>query len=206
MLNVVVLASTRGTNFQSLIDAKKSGILKENVSICCLITNKADCGAVDKAKSAGIPYHFVDPAGKTREEFDSDVMKILDTYKTNLIVLGGYMRIISAPMVEKYRNRIINIHPSLLPKFGGGMNMDVHKNVIKAGEKESGMTIHMVDENVDTGLIVLQKKCEVSHSDTPETLREKVQKLEKEWYPKVIQLFAEDKIKVDGVHVIIKNN
>ena len=194
MFNVAVLASTRGTNFQSLIDAKNSGVIKGNVEICCLITNKADCGALEKAKTAGIPSHFIDPTGKTREQFDAEVMSILDEYDTNLIVLGGYMRIISAPMVDKYRNRIINIHPSLLPKFSGGMNMDVHKAVIDAGEKETGMTIHLIDENVDTGPIVLQKKCAVDSSDTPETLRDKVQKLEKEWYPKVVQMFADGKM------------
>jgi len=194
MYNVAVLASTRGTNFQSLIDAKNAGLFKDNVAICCLITNKADCGAVEKAKSAGIPFHFVDPTGKTREQFDAEVMNILEEYDTDLIVLGGYMRIISTPMVSKYRNRIINIHPSLLPKFGGGMNMDVHKAVIDAGEKETGMTIHLIDENVDTGPIILQKKCDVSPSDTPETLRDKVQKLEKEWYPKVVQMFADGKM------------
>jgi phosphoribosylglycinamide formyltransferase-1 len=196
MYNVAVLASTRGTNFQSLIDAKNAGVIKDNVSIRCLITNKSDCGAVEKAKNAGIPSHFVNPAGKTREQFDAEVMNILEEYDTDLIVLGGYMRIISTPMVERYRNRIINIHPSLLPKFGGGMNMDVHKAVIEAGEKETGMTIHLIDENVDTGPIVLQKKCKVDPSDIPETLRDKVQKLEKEWYPKVVQMFADGKIKV----------
>lgn len=203
MYNVAVLASTRGTNFQSLIDAKNEGVIRDNVAIRCLITNKSDCGAIEKAKSAGIPSHFVDPTGKTREQFDKEVMSILEEYETDLIVLGGYMRIISAPMVSKYRNRIINIHPSLLPKFGGGMNMDVHKAVIDAGEKESGMTIHLIDENVDTGPIVLQKKCKVDPLDTPETLRDKVQKLEIKWYPTVVQMFADGKIKIEGRKVTI---
>ena len=204
MYNVAVMASTRGTNFQSLIDAKKSGDLK-NVNLCCLIVNKKDCGAVEKARSAGIPSFFIDPAGKTREQFDAEAMQILGKFHTDLIVLGGYMRIISSPLVQKYRNRIINIHPSLLPKFAGGMNMDVHKAVIDAGEKETGMTIHLIDENVDTGPIVLQKKCEVESSDTPDTLRDKVQKLEKEWYPKVVQMFADGKIDIDGRNVTIKS-
>jgi phosphoribosylglycinamide formyltransferase-1 len=198
MFKVAVLASTRGTNFKSLIDAKKSGALKENVELCCLITNKADCGAVEKAKAAGIPVHAIDAVSKTREEFDQEVMEVLDQYGVDLIVLGGYMRIISAPMVQKYRNRIINIHPSLLPKFGGGMNLDVHKAVLESGERETGMTIHMIDEGVDTGPIVLQKSVDVSSGDTPETLKNKVQNLEKEWYPKVVQMFADGKVKIEG--------
>lgn len=195
MYKIAVLASTKGTNFQSLIDAKKSGVLKGNVEICCLVTNKPDCGAAEKAKAADIPVYSIDTAGKTREEFDDEVMRILDQYNVDLVVLGGYMRIISAPMIKKYRNRIINIHPSLLPKFGGGMNLDVHRAVLEAGEKETGMTIHLLDEGVDTGPIVLQKTCLVDSTDTPETLKEKVQALEKEWYPKVVQDFADNIIK-----------
>ena len=203
MFKVAVLASTRGTNFQSLIDAKKSGILKDNIEICCLVTNKADCGAVEKAKSAGIPVHAIDSKGKSREEFDREVMEALDQYKPDLLVLGGYMRIVGKEMVNQYRNRMINIHPSLLPKYGGGMNLDVHRAVLEAGEKETGMTIHLIDEGVDTGPIVLQKSCPIDPSDTPETLKDKVQALEKEWYPKVAQMFADEKIKIENNQVKI---
>ena len=202
MYKVAVLASTNGTNFQSFLDAQKSEILKDNVEIVCLVTNK-ECGAIEKAKSANISYHIVDQTDKTREEFDKEVMKVLDEYQPDLLVLGGYMRIISNDMVDKYRNRIINIHPSLLPKHGGGMDVSVHQAVIDAGEKETGMTIHLIDEGVDTGPIVLQKSCPVDQSDTPETLKDKVQALEKEWYPKVIQMFADGKIKVENNQVNI---
>ena len=141
MYKVAVLSSTGGTNFQSLIDAQKSQILSGNVELCCLITNRPGCGAVEKAKAAGIEIYAVEVQGKTREEFDEEVVEILDQYQVDLVVLGGYMRIVSKPMVEQYRNKIINIHPSLLPKFSGGMNMDVHRAVIESGEKETGMTI-----------------------------------------------------------------
>jgi len=196
MYKVAVLASTRGTNFQSLIDAKKSGILKDNVELSCLISNKLECGAVDKAEAAGIPAYFIDPKGRTREEFDAEIMKILDSHNVDLIVLGGYMRIISESMVKQYENRIINIHPSLLPKYGGGMNLDVHQAVLDAGDKETGMTIHIVSEEVDEGPIVLQKSCVVKSDDTKETLRDRVQELEKEWYPKVVQMFADGEINI----------
>lgn len=195
MFKVAVLASTRGTNFQSLIDAKKAGVLKDDVEIACLITNK-ECGAIEKAKAANIPSHIVDAKGKTRETFDTEVMKILDSYQVDLIVLGGYMRIIGAEMVNRYKNRIINIHPSLLPKYGGGMNLDVHKAVLEAGEKETGMTIHLLNEEVDTGPIVLQKTCSVNPDDTPDTLKSRVQALEKEWYPKVVQMFADGEVNI----------
>ena len=202
MYKVAVLASTNGTNFQSFLDAQKSGILKDNVEIVCLVTNK-ECGAIEKAKSAEIPHYIVDQTDKTREEFDKEAMKILDQYQPDLLVLGGYMRIISNEMVDKYRNRIINIHPSLLPKYGGGMDVSVHQAVIDAGEKETGMTIHLIDEGVDTGPIVLQKSCPVDSSDTPETLKDKVQALEKERYPKVVQMFADGKIKNENNKVNI---
>ena len=195
MYKIAVLSSTNGTNFQSLLDAQSRGELM--VDICCLITNKADCGAAQKAKNANVPVYFIDPQDKSRDEFDLEVMQVLDQYGVDLIVLGGYMRIIGNEMVGRYRNRIINIHPSLLPKFGGGMDLDVHQAVIDANEKETGMTIHFIDEGVDTGQIILQKTAPVSPGDTSETLKNKVQTLEKEWYPKVVQMFADGEVDCD---------
>ncbi len=196
MYNVAVLASTNGTNFQSLIDAKKSGVIHDNINLCCLVTNKSECGAVEKANIAGIQVYAIDPTGKSREEFDREVMEALEPCSPDLVVLGGYMRIVGEEMVKKYENRMINVHPSLLPKYGGGMNLDVHKAVIEAGETETGMTIHMIDEGVDTGAIILQKSCKVEPEDTPEILKNRVQTLEKEWYPKVVQMFADDQINI----------
>jgi phosphoribosylglycinamide formyltransferase-1 len=202
MFKVAVLASTRGTNFQSLIDAGSAGALKENVEISCLITNQ-ECGAIEKAEAAGIPHHLIPSKGKTREVYDREVMKALEKYQPDLIVLGGYMRIVGPEMIGKYRNRMINVHPSLLPKYGGGMNLDVHRAVLDAGEAQTGMTIHLLDEGVDTGPIVLQKTCEVRPDDTPDALRDRVQALEKEWYPKVVQWFADGKVKISdsAVHL-----
>lgn len=178
-MKIAFLSSMRGTNLQSFIDA--------GVSIACLVTDKADCGAVKKAQAAEIPVHTIDPKGKTREQFDREVMAALEPHQVDLIVLGGYMRIIGPEMVKRYEGRILNIHPSLLPKFAGGMDADVHKAVLEAGERETGMTIHLVTDAVDAGPIVCQKKVAVSPDDTPETLKAKVQALEKEWYPKVVQ-------------------
>ncbi|MFH0820328.1 MAG: phosphoribosylglycinamide formyltransferase [Candidatus Peregrinibacteria bacterium] len=194
-MKIAFFASTRGTNLQSFIDAKAAGKMPK-VDVACLVTDKADCGAVEKANTAGILVHAIDPKGKTREQFDREAMAILEQYGVDLIVLGGYMRIIGAEMVQRYKNRILNVHPSLLPKFGGGMDADVHKAVLDAGEKETGMTIHLVTEQLDAGPIVLQKKVAVDSSDTPETLRAKVQSLEKEWYPWEVEQIAEGKIRL----------
>jgi phosphoribosylglycinamide formyltransferase-1 len=193
MYKIAVLSSTNGTNFQSILDAKARGELK-NVEICCLITDKALCGAAQKARDAHIKVYYFDPRDISREKFDEEVTDTLDYFGVDLVVLGGYMRIVGSALVEKYRNRIINIHPSLLPKFGGKMNLSVHQAVLDAGEKETGMTIHIVEEDVDTGKVILQKKVSVDKGDTAETLKTKVQTLEKEWYPKVIQMFADGKI------------
>lgn len=192
MYKVAILASTNGTDFQAMIEAKRAGNLR--VGLACLVTNVANCGAAKKAKAAGIPVHFVDPQDKSREDYDREVMKVLELYSVDLIALVGYMRIVGAEMVQRYQNRILNVHPSLLPKFSGGMNLDVHKAVIEAGEKETGMTIHLVTEAVDAGPILLQKKVPVEPGDTPETLKAKVQALEKEWYPKVVQQIADGRL------------
>lgn len=189
MYKIAILSSTRGTNFQSIIDAQKNGDL-ENVEICCLISNKLECGAVDKALASGIPAFSVDAKGKTREEFDQEVSKILDRFEVDLIVLGGYMRILSAEFVQKYPHRIINIHPSLLPKYPG-MDLNVHQAVLDAGETETGMTIHYVDEEVDHGEIILQKTVKINSGDHAEDLKAKVQELEKKWYPEVIKKLAQ---------------
>ena len=186
-MKIAFLSSTRGTNLQSFIDAKKAGAFKPEIA--CLITNMAECGAVEKARTAGIPVHFIDPTDKNREHFDREVMKVLEPYGVDLIVLGGYMRIIGFEMIRRYQNHILNIHPSLLPKFAGGMDNNVHQAVLDAGEKETGMTIHIVTEELDSGRIVCQKKVAVDPTDTPETLKAKVQELEKIWYPLVVQKF-----------------
>lgn len=194
-MKIAILASTRGTDLQAIIDEFKAGNLK-NVELSCVISNKENCYALERAKMQGFKTYFIDPEGKTREEFDKAMAQILDQHQVELIVLVGYMRILSDWFVKKYPRRIINVHPALLPKFGGKnfFGANVHEAVLKAGEKESGMTIHFVDEGVDTGEIIIQKTCPVLSMDTADTLRERVQALEKEWYPKVIQMFADKEI------------
>lgn len=185
--NIAVLASTRGTDLQAIIDEIKAGTL--DVDLRVVISNKKDCYALQRAREQGFKTFFIDPQGKTREEYDQELIKILKEHEVDLIVLVGYMRILTAPFIQTFRNRIINVHPSLIPKYCGPKFYDtnVHEAVLKAGEKETGMTIHFVTEEIDKGPIILQKKIPVDPNDTPETLKAKVQELEKKWYPEVIR-------------------
>lgn len=194
-MRIAVLASTRGTDLQAIIDEIKAGRLK-NVEIACVVSNIKNCYAVERAHSHGIKTHFVDPKEKSRIEFDREMTLILKNEKVDLIVLVGYMRILTPYFVGEFKGKIINVHPALLPKFGGKnfFGQNVHEAVLAAHETETGMTIHFVEENVDSGKIILQKTCPVLPDDTPETLKDRVQALEKEYYPKVIQMFADGKI------------
>lgn len=191
MFNIAVLASTKGTDLQAIIDEIKAGKMS-GINLAVVLSNKKDCYALVRAKEQGLKTFFVDPKNKTSQEFDEKMAKILAQEKVDLVVLVGYMRILTSTFVRKFRNRIINVHPALIPKFCGKdfFGKSVHEAVLKAGEKETGMTIHYVDEGVDTGRIILQKKCPISPNDTPETLKEKVQTLEKKWYPEVIRSLA----------------
>lgn len=189
---IAVLASTNGTDLQAIIDEMKAGKMP-GIALTAVISNKQDCGALEKARTNNFPAIFIDPANKTREEFDLEMAKTLQEKEVDLIVLVGYMRILSPEFVHKFPHRIINVHPSLIPKYSGKnfFNKGVHEAVLKAGEKETGMTIHYIDETVDTGAIICQKTCPVSPNDTPETLKDKVQDLEKKYYPEIIRQLAQ---------------
>jgi phosphoribosylglycinamide formyltransferase 1 len=193
-LSIAVLASTKGTDLQAIMDRIKDGSLRD-VELAAVLSNK-ECYALERAKGEGYTTHFIDPAEKSPEEFDQKIAAKLEEHNVDLVVLVGYMKILSPWFVRKFKNRIINVHPALLPKFGGKefFGNNVHKAVLEAGETETGMTIHFVDEGVDTGKIILQKKVTVASDETPETLKTKVQELEKEWYPKVLQMFADGEV------------
>jgi len=201
-MNIAILASTRGTDLQAIIDEIKAGTLDVNLS--CVISNKKDCGALEKARKAGVDDIFISAEGKEREAFDKEVAAELDKRDISLIVLVGYMRYLSPWFVRKYENRIMNIHPSLLPAFAGGMDKNVHQAILDHGAKVTGMTIHFVDEGADTGPIIMQKAIPVKENDTADTLKEKVQALEKKAYPEAIRFFKDGKLKMDGriVHVL----
>ena len=187
MTHLAILGSTNGTDMIAIYNAIQSGEL--NAVIDIVISNKPNAGILEKAKNWGFNYKYIEPAS-SRTEFDQQVLSELQKYPIDLVLLIGYMRIVSPILVNAYKNKILNVHPSLLPKFAGGMDTDVHADVIIAGETETGCTIHIVDEGVDTGPIVLQKKCAVLPADTPETLKQKVQKLEGEALIEVIKQFS----------------
>lgn len=186
-LHIAVLGSTRGTDLQVIIDATTQGTLA--VSIDIIISDKPDAYILTRARDHGIPAFFIDPKGKSRTEFDAELISVLEEYPIDAIVLIGYMRILSTQFIDRYKDRILNVHPSLLPAFSGGMDMNVHEAVLKSGIKETGCTVHLVDEGVDTGKILLQKKCAVLPNDTPESLKTRVQALEGEALVEILQIF-----------------
>lgn len=182
-----ILGSTRGTDMLAILEAITSGRL--NARIAIVISNKPDAEILQKARAAGIQEVFRDSTGKTREEFDAEISKILHAHNVDLVLLIGYMRILSKQFVKTWRDRIMNVHPSLLPAFAGGMDLNVHKEVLKAGVAETGCTVHSVDETVDGGKILAQKRCPVFPGDTPEKLKERVQHLEGDAFIEAIQKF-----------------
>lgn len=186
-----ILASTRGTDLQAIIDEIKAGKMP-GIELACVLSNKKSAYALERAREQGYKAIFVNPAKRTKEEFDARLAEILEKHNVDLVVLIGYMRILSPVLVRRFAHRIINVHPALIPKFCGPsyFGANVHEAVLAAGEKETGMTIHYVDEGCDTGEIILQKTCEVLPNDTPDTLKTRVQELEKKWYPEVIRMLA----------------
>ena len=176
MIRLGVLGSTKGTDLVPILGAIQSGELSASVEV--VISNKENSLILEKAKYAEIPSFFIGHKNKDRKIFDSEIEKILLEKNVDLVLLIGFMRILSSDFVERWGGRVINVHPSLLPKHAGGMNNDVHKAVLAAKEKETGCTIHLVTAKVDRGPIVVQKKCLVFPEDTVETLKKRVQLLE----------------------------
>lgn len=183
-MKIGILASTNGTILPAIWENLKDDSSAEFV---VLVSNREQCGARKKAEEKGIPSIFVGAKGKTREEWDAEVLSIFRDYGVELVILVGFMRILSPVFVRAFPQKILNVHPSLLPKFAGGMDSDVHFAVLQSGETESGATIHFVDEGVDTGVIVLQKSVAISSDETPESLKAKVQKIEGEIFAESIR-------------------
>ncbi len=189
---IAVLASTNGTDLQAIIDEMEAGKMP-GIQIAHVVSNVKDCGALKRAERHGIDAVFVDPRGKSREDYDQEL--VLALCDADLICLIGYMRILSESFVKTFAGRIINVHPALLPKYGGEgfYGANVHQSVLEAGDSETGMTIHFVTKEVDGGPILVQAKCPVDEGDTMESLKDKVQTLEKKWYPEAIRLISQGK-------------
>lgn len=202
MKKAAVLVSGGGTNLQAIIDAKASGIIK-NAEISLVISNNPSAYALTRAKNAGINARCIAPSEfDSRELFNEALIQTLTLAEIDLVVLAGFLVIIPREMVEKFRNRIINVHPSLIPSFCGTgcYGLKVHEKALSRGVKITGATVHFVDEGTDTGPIILQKAVEVKDGDTAETLQKRVME-EAEWkiLPEAIELVASGQVKVvDG--------
>jgi phosphoribosylglycinamide formyltransferase-1 len=202
-LRVAVLASGRGSNLQAIIDAIEAGQVQ--AQIVAVISNKKDAVALDRARKHSLPELFVDPkpfAGQpdSREAYDRVLLEVLQQQHVELVLLAGYMKIVTAVLVNAFANRMMNIHPSLLPSFPG---LEVQKKAIDWGCKLAGCTVHFVTEGVDEGPIIVQAAVPVLDSDTPEALAARILEQEHKIYPQAVQLFAEGRLKVNGRQVQI---
>jgi phosphoribosylglycinamide formyltransferase-1 len=203
-LRVAVLASGRGSNLQAIIDAIENG--QVHSKIVAVISNKKDAVALERARKHGLPDVFVDPkpfAGRpdSREAYDRALLEILTSNDVELVLLAGYMKIVTKVLVNAYTNRMMNIHPSLLPSFPG---LDVQKKAIEWGCKLAGCTVHFVTEGVDEGPIILQAAVPILDGDTPDTLAARILIQEHKIYPRAVQLFAEGRLRVEGRRVLIE--
>lgn len=202
MLRVVVLVSGGGTNLQAIMDAVEKGTIT-NAEIVGVISNNKNAYALERARLKGIPEICVSPKDfATRAEFNDALLETVNEMNADLIVLAGFLVVIPEKMIEAYRNRIINIHPSLIPSFCGTgfYGLKVHEAALEKGVKVVGATVHFVDEGTDTGAIILQKAVEVQKGDTPEVLQRRVME-QAEWniLPQAIDLIANDKLEIiDG--------
>lgn len=175
-LRLAILGSTKGTDLLALIEAIRQKRLPASIEL--VLSDKAEALILQRAREHGLTALFIDPRGKTREEFDRQISGYLEEAGIDLIVLIGFMRILSKAFVAQWRNKVINVHPSLLPAFAGSMDTNIHQAVLDAGMQETGCTVHYVTEQVDHGPILVQKHCTVLGQDTAVTLKERVQALE----------------------------
>lgn len=192
MKNIVVFASGSGSNFQSILDAVQSGRL--NARVAALITDRGDIGSIDRAQRAGIPVHILNPVSfKSKDAYSEALLSTLQELRTDLIVLAGYLRLVPATVIQAYEGVILNIHPSLLPRYGGKgyYGSRVHKAVIDAGDPVSGCTIHVVTEEYDEGPVIAQAEVQVLPDDTPETLAARILKEEHRLYPETINTYLQ---------------
>ncbi|MDD4879390.1 MAG: phosphoribosylglycinamide formyltransferase [Candidatus Omnitrophica bacterium] len=199
-MNFAVFCSGHGTNLQAIIDAAKKRRISAKLAL--VVCDNPRAYAVKRAGRAGIPVAIFGPKDfPSKKELEAAVVRELGRENIKLIALAGYMRILSGNFVKRYRNRILNIHPALLPAFKGGQAI---KDAIQYGVKITGATVHFVTEDVDAGPVILQAACPVKNNDNEKTLLARVHKLEHKIYPEAIELFARGKLKVAGRRVIVK--
>ena len=192
-MNIAGFVSGNGTNLQAIIDALSRGRIKAKIAL--VVSNKKDAYALARAKKAGIETFVLNHKKfKVREKYDKRIIEELKKRDVELIVLAGFMRLLSSYFVRQYRNRIMNIHPSLLPLFKGTHGI---RDAFQAGVLETGVTVHFVDEELDRGPIILQEKVKIDKNNTLETLEKKIHKLEHKLYPEAVRLFVEGKLSIE---------
>ena len=200
-IRIGVLASGGGTNLQAIIDSCERGEIDGEVAV--VISNVPEAYALERARNHGIPAFAFPHKGVTREAHEADIISCLDQNRVDLVVLAGYLRMLTPVMATKYAGKMVNTHPALLPSFGGeGMHgLKVHQAVIDRGCKVSGCTVHFVTLDIDGGPIIAQKAVQVHEDDTAETLQERILKEEHKLLTRAIQLFAQGKLKIEGRRV-----
>tara|TARA_B100000315_G_scaffold59327_1_gene53849 strand:+ start:678 stop:1262 length:585 start_codon:yes stop_codon:yes gene_type:complete len=186
MIKLGVLGSTNGTDLQTILDSIASGELVGEISV--VLSNRKNAYILERAKNHNVPAFFLSHKEKSREEFDAEMTAILKEHAVDLVLLIGFMRILSTKFCQEWRDKLLNVHPSLLPKYAGGMDTNVHEEVLKNGDTETGCTIHFVTDEVDGGPILIQKKCNIEPNETVDTLKTKVQQLEGIAFIEAIQL------------------
>lgn len=198
-MNIAVFCSGRGTNFQAIIDSVKKKKIKAKIRL--MVCDNPSAYALERAKKERIKSVLIERKNfKTKDEFEAEIIKNLEKEKIGLICLAGFMRMLSPNFVKRYRNRILNIHPAILPSFKGTCGIE---DAFNYGVKVTGVTVHFVDEEMDGGPIILQKEVRITESDTLESLEEKIHKTEHKLYPEAVRLFTEKRLKIEGRKVKI---
>ena len=201
MIDLVVLISGSGTNLQALIDARKAGDLPVNIR--AVISNRPGVKGLERAEAAGIETLVIDhKAFDSREAFDAELQHRIDGFEPQLVVLAGFMRILTEGFTRHYLGRMLNIHPSLLPKYQG---LNTHQRALEAGDKEHGVTVHFVTPELDGGPNVIQAVVPINAGDTPESLAQRVQRQEHVIYPMAVSWFAEQRLTMDDQHSLLDN-
>ncbi len=198
-MNIAVLVSGRGSNLQAIIDSIENGYLKARISV--VISDIGNAYALMRAKKHGIKAVFVDPEKySSKERYEKEVLSVLIKHDAELVLLAGYMKILGKTLLTAYKDRILNIHPALLPAFPG---LHAQKQAFEHGVKVAGCTVHFVDETLDGGAIILQRCVEVKEDDTDETLADRILEQEHKIYPEAVKLFVENRLRIDGRKVKI---
>jgi phosphoribosylglycinamide formyltransferase-1 len=193
-----VLASGRGSNLQALLDASTAGAFPGRVAV--VVSNVAGAPALDRARAAGVPTHFVSHVGRPREDFDREVAVLLHEQQVDLVCLAGFLRVLSPAFLREFPHHVVNVHPSLLPAFPG---LEAQRQALDYGARVSGATVHLVDEGLDSGPVILQEAVPVLPGDSVESLSARILEAEHRLYPRAVRLLLEGDYRLEGRRLIL---